>query len=91
MSHVLFSLWPLFALIVAGHVARRLGFPGEGFWPGAERLNYFVLFPALLIKSLIAAPLDNAALPRLALCAALVIGVSWIVLLVLRRVFRCSL
>ena len=88
MLHVLVSVWPLFALILGGHVARRLGFPNEGFWPGAERINYYVLFPALLIRSLVAAPLHNPSLWRLALCAALVLGVSWIVLLVLRRVFR---
>lgn len=88
MLHVLVSLWPLFALILGGHFARRLGFPNEGFWPGAERINYYILFPALLFRSLVAAPLDNPALSRLALCAALVLGVSWIVLLVLRRAFR---
>ena len=88
MLQVLISVWPLFALILGGHFARRLGFPNEGFWPGAEKINYYILFPALLIKSLLAAPLDNPALARLALCAALVLGVLWIVLLVLRRVFR---
>ncbi len=67
MSPLLLALWPLFALIVAGHLLRRADFPGEAFWPGAERLNYFVLFPALLLGSLARAPLDNPALPRLAL------------------------
>lgn len=88
MSPLLVSLWPLFALILAGYVARRRGFPNVEFWPGAERLNYFVLFPALLFKSLATAPLANPALPRVALCVVLVLGMAWLALLALRRLCR---
>ena len=52
MTALLTALWPLFALIVGGHALRRLDFPGEAFWPAAERLNYFLLFPALLAAAL---------------------------------------
>ncbi len=85
MSTLLLALWPLFALIVAGHLLRRADFPGEAFWPGAERLNYFVLFPALLLGSLARAPLDNPALPRLALAVLLGLAAGWLGLLALRR------
>lgn len=82
---LLLALWPLFALIVAGYYLRRWAFPSEAFWPGAERLNYFMLFPALLFSSLAKAPLDNPALPRLALAVMLALGIAWLVLLVVRR------
>jgi hypothetical protein len=82
---LLLALWPLFALIVAGFYLRRWDFPNEAFWPGAERLNYFILFPALLFSSLANAPLDNPALPRLALAVLLGLGSAWLGLLVLRR------
>lgn len=85
MSALLLALWPLFTLIVAGHLLRRTDFPGEAFWPGAERLNYFVLFPALLLGSLATAPLDNPALPCLALAVLLALGLGWLGLLGLRR------
>ncbi|MBM7062549.1 AEC family transporter [Pseudomonas sp. UL073] len=85
MSPLLTALWPLFALIVGGYLLRRLNFPGEAFWPAAERLNYFLLFPALLFSSLASAPLDNPALPRLALAVLLGLGVGWAGLLLLRR------
>jgi len=88
MSPLFASIWPLFALILAGYVARRLDFPNTEFWAGAERLNYYVLFPALLFRSLATAPLDNPALPRLALCVMVVLGTCWIVLLALRRLRR---
>lgn len=86
--HLLVALWPLFALIVLGYACRRLRFPNEGFWPGAERFNYFVLFPALLFRSLATAPLDAPSLPRVALCVGLVLASGWIALVVLRGLLR---
>lgn len=85
MTALLLALWPLFTLIVAGYVLRRQGFPSEAFWPGAERLNYFILFPALLFNSLATAPLDNPALPRLAGAVLLGLVLVWMALLALKR------
>lgn len=85
MTELLLALWPLFALIVGGYVLRRRGFPSEAFWPGAERLNYFILFPALLFNSLANAPLNNPQLPRMALAVLLGLGIAWLALLIVRR------
>lgn len=85
MTALLLALWPLFALIVAGYALRRQGFPSEAFWPGAERLNYFILFPALLFNSLATAPLDNPALAHLAGAVMLGLLLVWIALLVCKR------
>lgn len=85
MSDTLATLWPLFALIIAGHGMQRCGFPGEGFWSGAERFNYYVLFPALLLSSLGAAPLDHPALPRLLTAVMLVLLVATAGLFIARR------
>lgn len=85
MQELLLALWPLFALIVAGYYLRRWAFPSEAFWPGAERLNYYMLFPALLFSSLAKAPLNNPALPRLALAVLLALGIAWLALLLVRR------
>ncbi|TWH64122.1 hypothetical protein LX59_02799 [Azomonas agilis] len=80
-----YALWPLFALILAGQLLRRTHFLNPDFWPGAERLNYFVLFPALLLNSLATAPLDNPQLPLLAAGVFLTLGLAWVGLLVARR------
>jgi len=85
LTALLLALWPLFALIVAGYALRRQGFPSEAFWPGAERLNYFILFPALLFNSLATAPLDNPALAHLAGAVMLGLLLVWIALLVCKR------
>lgn len=85
VTALLLALWPLFALIVAGYFLRLKEFPNEAFWPGAERINYFVLFPALLFSSLATAPLNNPALPRLAGAVMLGLGLVWIGLLLVKR------
>lgn len=90
MLTLLEALWPLFALIVGGYLLRRWDFPGEVFWPAAERLNYFILFPALLFSSLATAPLDNPALPRLALAVFLGLGAGWAALLLARHLLGWS-
>ena len=84
---LLMALWPLFALILIGQFMRRRQFPSEAFWPGAERLNYFILFPALLVNSLASAPLDNPALPRLAAAVLIGLGLAWLALLLAKRLF----
>jgi len=60
---------PDFLLIAFGALlARRFAY-GAAFWEGAERLVYFVLFPALLFKSLATAPLSLGGQGPLALTA----------------------
>ena len=61
---ILGALGPIFGLILIGFSLRRVGFSGDGFWPAAERLTYFVLFPALLIQRLALSRIgDYAVLP----------------------------
>lgn len=81
------ALLPLAAvrLIVGGYALRRWDFPGEAFWPAAERLNYFILFPALLFSNLATAPLDDPGLARQALAVLLGLGVAWLALLLCKR------
>lgn len=65
---------------------KKFGFPDTNFWPGAERFNYFVLFPALLFSSLSSAPLDNPALPRLLAAVILGLFICGTGLLLVRRI-----
>lgn len=77
MAPILAGIAPIFALILVGYGLRRLGFPGEGFWPDMERLTYYVLFPALLLDSLPSKSLSGMplALPATALVLA-VLGMA---------------
>jgi predicted permease len=55
---ILGSLLPIFVVILTGYLFRRFRFPGDAFWPYAERITYFVLFPALLLQKTASATLD---------------------------------
>jgi hypothetical protein len=58
---------PNFMLILVGlALARRFDF-GRDFWDGMEKLVYYVLFPALLFRSLALARIDLAATGQLLL------------------------
>ena len=66
MDSVLSALWPVFALLILGFIARRSAFPGDAFWEPAERLTYFVLFPVLLVNKLGAADMSDVAIVDIA-------------------------
>ncbi len=81
-------VFPDFMLVALGWALRhKLNFSRE-FFPGAERLVYFVLFPALLSQSILRTPISagNAAILLQATAAVIVAGValSWLAGLVLR-------
>lgn len=73
---IFFTIWPLFALICLGFILARSGFPSAAFWPASERLNYFVLFPALLFSSLADAPIRDPGVYRLGGAAAATIVIA---------------
>ncbi len=58
---VLGALAPIFVLILLGHLARRLRFVPDGFWPPAEKLTYYVFFPALIVDNLARATFKDPA------------------------------
>ncbi|MBP6121322.1 MULTISPECIES: AEC family transporter [Providencia] len=91
MEKILFVLWPLFALIAMGFVLRRTALFSADFWPSAEKLNYFILFPALLINSLAKAPLDNPKLPYLASAIFFILAVSALLALINKYLFKINI
>lgn len=85
MQGVLLALWPIFALIVSGFALQKLRVFGAEFWIGAEKLNYFFLFPALLISSLTLAPFFSPELPQMAMLIVISIALAWFFLQLLRK------
>ncbi|TDL75225.1 AEC family transporter [Palleronia sediminis] len=73
---LILAIWPLFALICLGFALARTGRPAPEFWPAAERINYVLLFPALLISNLAEAPLDDPEIVRLGGAAVTMICVA---------------
>lgn len=52
MTGIALTIAPIFAIVVIGNLLRRAGMPGDGFWPLAEKLGYWVLIPSLLFNQL---------------------------------------
>ena len=88
MIVVVTAIVPVFLLIVLGAVLRRAEWPGDGFWSPAERLTYFLLFPALLFRGLATA--DLRAVPVEPIAGVLVISAlaMVVILLALRKALR---
>lgn len=78
---VLAALVPVFLIVALGWGLRRKGFPGDAFWPLAERLTYYLLFPALLVHSLGSATFGGFRI--LPLAAALIATVLLMTLLLI--------
>lgn len=72
MIETIYALIPVFLVIALGAYVKRIGFPGEEFWVPLDRVTYFILFPALLVHSLVAADFSNIPVPNMA--AALFAG-----------------
>ena len=53
------ALAPVFLLIALGWLLRARGFLDDSFWIGAERLVYWILFPALLLVTTASADLTG--------------------------------
>jgi len=59
MAAVISALLPVFLLIVLGFILKRSLMRLDTQWHGLERLTYYVLFPTLLIQTLVKADLSS--------------------------------
>lgn len=75
------SILPIFLLIVAGNVLRRLPLIAPGAWPGLEQLNYWFLYPALLFITILRADFSGLSLDAMLL--ALLVALALMIGLVL--------
>ncbi|MBJ9986031.1 AEC family transporter [Acinetobacter sp. S40] len=88
MSHILLALFPLIALIATGYLFKKHHFLSEGFWNGAEKLNYYLLFPALLFHTLATANIDSHSLKTVIAAMFMVLFIITCALYILRFVKR---
>src|SRR6201996_2004315 len=79
MAIVIAALMPVFLLIVLGAVLKRTLMRLDTQWHGLERLTYYVLFPMLLIQTLVKA--DLSSVPVAGVGGALMLSVLAVSLL----------
>jgi malonate transporter and related proteins len=63
---VILAFVPALLLMALGASLRAASFVGDGFWPGAERISYFILVPCLFIHSLSMTDLTGVPVAQLA-------------------------
>jgi predicted permease len=79
------ALIPIMALIVLGFLLKRIKFLPVDTWPGIEKLTYFVLFPALIIRTLGQQSLDGIPWISMLLVIFVTLMTSAILLILLGR------
>ena len=88
MLTTLIALLPVMLITALGYILAKTHIIREELWPGIERLAYFVLFPAILFKSISTA--DFSAMPTLPMSMALLSTIAVMVstMLLLRPLFE---
>ncbi len=85
MDAVLGALVPVFLVIALGWVLKRGLLPEASHWIALERLTYFVLFPALLVVSIVRAELGKVAVLEVSTALLGSIGLFAVALSLFRR------
>ncbi|MDY6483871.1 AEC family transporter [Acinetobacter faecalis] len=81
MSLLIFvSLFPLIALIAMGYVLKKKIFVEESFWKGAEKVNYYIFFPAMLFLNLAFAEINANAVHQIMLVVGAAFAIALTVL-----------
>ncbi|WP_152206978.1 AEC family transporter [Marinobacter changyiensis] len=88
MSVLIEALVPVFGLIIMGYLLKRWNFPGEGFWPLAERLTYYVLFPSMLLFKLGNAQLAPSAYLEVAVLIMAMLAAMTVLLVICQVIWR---
>lgn len=88
MVAIFTALFPVFVLIMLGHVLHRMSFPGPGFWQSAERFTYYVLFPVMLVYKLGSAHIPTAELKAAVGLVLAMLAAMTLLLLGLQRLVR---
>lgn len=90
MIEVVFAIAPVFLLILIGWAMRHFDFPGNSLWVPAEKLTYFVLFPALLFRTTATNAVEASLLAPLMVAAGASVLVVAMVMIVTRRWWRAD-
>lgn len=85
------SLLPVFLVIAAGFLIRRVNLIREADWAGVDRLAYYVLFPAILIREIGTANFEGVPVVRMAAAMMLAVAAFGILLLLARPALKRTL
>lgn len=64
-------LIPLYLLIILGYLLKKYQFPNQEFWPGIEKMSYFILFPTLIFVALLKAQINLELITKVIIVVSL--------------------
>lgn len=79
------ALIPIMILIIIGFLLKRINFLPQDAWSGIEKLTYFILFPALLIRTLADQSLTGIPWPSMFLVVLVTLMTTGLLLVFLRK------
>ena len=82
------ALWPVFALLFLGVLINRFQFVDHNFWSGAEKIIYYLCFPALLVTRLVAADFNGSESFVLIEAVLLLLSLGSLFLIALQRLLK---
>lgn len=83
---IVLAIIPVFLIIFCGFFCARYQFVSADFWRGAERVTYFLLFPALLVSKIAIADLSQLDIFNSALLIVLMYLILTVILVALQGV-----
>ncbi|MFD1881540.1 AEC family transporter [Paracoccus pacificus] len=86
--HFALMILPTILVILCGHFVRRYGIVPAAQWPGIETLSFRVLFPAILIVSILHSPLQISTVGPMTIAVALAFAVTGGLIFVLHGPIR---
>ena len=90
MHIVLSSLFPVFAILVLGHLLRRFNLTGDAFLKTSDRLVYFVFFPILLFWKIGGAKTGSTLAWDLCISSLVSIAAVYVISAAAMKIFRVS-
>ncbi len=84
------AILPIFLLIIVGYLLKYFQILDDQFWHGAEKLTYYILFPALLIGKMSVADLSSISIWPTTLSALLGLLLISIMTIAIKPLFSIS-
>lgn len=85
MTAAFIALLPVFIVILAGYGLRRSGLIDAGHWNAVDHICYFLLFPAIIFKEIVAADFSEVPVFGMAFAMMLAVSTMFLLLLLFRR------
>ena len=89
-SMVFSSLFPVFAILLLGHLLKRFGLTNDAFLKTSDRLIYFIFFPVLLFWKIGGANTGSGISWDLCLVGIIAIGIIYLVSAAALKIFRVA-